>query len=76
MLTITQAKSHLSSLRKLACAENQYLACVHQYLRSTEIDVLADVRADTFKSYEDIRDLQIEIQAVSRVVDAFLRGGL
>lgn len=76
LLTLNQAKQHLASLRRLAIIENQYLSCVHTYLRSVEIDVLANVRADQFASHDAIADLIDEINRTSRQVDNYLRGSL
>lgn len=76
MLTLNQATSHLNAIAKLAKVENNFLSCVHTYLRSVEIDVLSQVRADQFTSHNDIAvflDLQ---KRVENQVDRFLRGVL
>lgn len=76
MLTLNQATSHLNGVMKMARVENNFLSCVHTYLRGVELDVLSQVRADQFTNHNDIAvllDLQkrVEIQ-----VDHFLRGVL
>lgn len=76
MLTLNQATAHLNGVLKLAKLENNFLSCVHTYLRNVDIDVVSHVRADQFTSHSDIADL-LELQkTVEARVDLFLRGAL
>lgn len=74
MLTFGTAKAHLLAVQALAVERNRFLACVHAYLRNVELDVVVITRADTFKSYEDIRDLSILEKETQDIVSKFLVG--
>lgn len=73
-LTLNQAKQHLAGLRKLAVEENRYLPCVVNYLRYVDVDVCANVRADTFASYQDVLSLAGDIENTQKVINSFLMG--
>lgn len=74
-LTINQAKLHLNGLKKLAVAENQFLSCVHSYLRNAETEVLPLVRADQFTTHVEIAELLDLQKRTEQQVEAFLLGG-
>lgn len=76
MLTYNQAMTHLNGIMKLAKVENNFLSCVHTYLRSVETDVLSQVRADQFTTHNDIAILLDLQKRVGDQVDRFLRGAL
>lgn len=75
-LTLNAAVAHLDAIAKFAVIQNSFLSCVHTYLRNVEIDVLPLVRADCFKSHNDIATLLDKQKFVESLVDKFLRGGL
>lgn len=74
MLTLNQAITHLNGVMKLAKVENNFLSCVHTYLRGVELDVLSQVRADQFTDHNDIASLLDLQKRVENQVDRFLRG--
>lgn len=76
MLTLNQATTHLNGVMKLAKVENNFLSCVHTYLRGVELDVLSQVRADQFTDHNDIANLSDLQKRVEDQVDRFLRGVL
>lgn len=75
-LTLNAAVAHLDAIAKLAVIENSFLSCVHTYLRSVETDVLPLVRADWFKTHNDIAVLLDKQKRAEQLVDKFLRGDL
>lgn len=75
-LTLNAAIAHLDAIAKLAVLENSFLSCIHTYLRNVETDVLPLVRADCFKSHNDIAVLLDKQKCVESLVDKFLRGDL
>lgn len=75
-LTLNAAVAHLDAIAKLAVIENSFLSCVHTYLRNVETDILPLVRADCFKSHNDIAVLLDKQKRVELLVDKFLRGDL
>lgn len=76
MLTLNQAMTHLNDVMKLAKVENNFLSCVHTYLRGVDLDVLSQVRADQFTSHNDIASLLDLQKRAENQVDRFLRGVL
>lgn len=76
MLTLNQAKTHLAAIKKLAVEENQFLSCVHHYLRNVEIDVTHLIRADQFSGHDQIADLIKECSEVEQCVNKFFLGSL
>lgn len=76
MLTLNQATTHLNGVMKLAKVENNFLSCVHTYLRGVEFDILSQVRADQFTDHSDIANLLDLQKRVEEQVDRFLRGVL
>lgn len=76
LLTYNQAQSHLDGVAALATAENRYLTCVQDYLENVELDVLPMVRADTIKSYDDLRSLLLKQHSTKTLVVAWRRGGI
>lgn len=76
MLTLNQATTHLNGVMKLAKVENNFLSCVHTYLRGVELDVLSQVCADQFTDHNDIANLLDLQKRVEDQVDRFLRGVL
>lgn len=75
-LTLNAANAHLDAISNLAVEQNSFLSCVHTYLRNVETDVLSLVRADCFKTHEDIANLLSKQKRVDLQVDKFLRGDL
>lgn len=76
MLTLNQAMTHLNGVMKLAKVENNFLSCIHTYLRGVDLDVLSQVRADQFTSHNDIASLLDLQKRAENQVDRFLRGVL
>lgn len=73
-LTLLQARAHLNGLQKLAVSENQFLACVHTYLRDAEWSVHHAVPASEFKDHNAIRELLELEQQTTKRIEGFLAG--
>lgn len=73
-MTYLQAKEHLEAVIRLASAKNQYLACVRNYLRGVNIDVLHIIRAQELVNYEHIITIIDLQERAERAVTAYLSG--
>lgn len=67
-MTYIQARDHLQAIIEMCTRENLYLACVREYLRNVNVDVIHGVRAQEFKKHEKIIEiLDLQSKAEDRV---------